>query len=247
MKALDPKAMLEKNSRRESSGCLVWTGRTNCGYGTFGTKLRAHRVAWELANGRPVPPGLMVRHKCDNPPCIEPTHLEIGTAADNSRDAVERGRTARGARNPQTVLSEDKVQMIRWLRRRGWKRSLVARAFGVDKTTVRGMEQGDAWRYLPYVSPEELRPHASAAEEARLGALSDACAMRGERQTGAKLTKEKVLQIPGMLALGLLHKEIAKALGVTRTTIGEITSGRNWRHLFDDASLARMARNGRGR
>lgn len=75
--------------------CEEWQGRrSRDGYGFFGVKTAAHRHAWEQAHG-PIPPGMVVRHRCDNPPCVRVDHLEIGTPADNVRDSVERGR-ARG-------------------------------------------------------------------------------------------------------------------------------------------------------
>lgn len=77
------------------TGCHIWRGlRTERGYGVLGSDLkhRVHRVAWEAVNGRPVPEGLVVRHRCDNPPCCNPDHLEVGTHADNARDAIVRGR-----------------------------------------------------------------------------------------------------------------------------------------------------------
>ena len=76
--------------------CWVWTGGTvGRGYGYLsrgGPKLiLAHRYVWEITYG-PIPDGLCILHKCDNPPCVNPTHLYIGTHSDNMRDMIERGR-----------------------------------------------------------------------------------------------------------------------------------------------------------
>lgn len=93
--------------------CWPWDGRRSSaeGYGRFKGQ-QAHRIAYELVNG-PVPPGMVVRHKCDNPPCCNPLHLEIGTHLDNSRDAVERDRVAYGTRNAKTKLTDDQVRYAR--------------------------------------------------------------------------------------------------------------------------------------
>ena len=81
---------------RQPSGCLEWTGGTNRhGYGfiRYGNKtVSTHRLAWELANGRPIPEGMCILHSCDNPPCCEPSHLRPGTHADNAADRNLRGR-----------------------------------------------------------------------------------------------------------------------------------------------------------
>jgi hypothetical protein len=61
-----------------------------------GSPVTAHRVAWELTNG-PIPPGLHICHRCDNPPCVTPAHLFVGTNLDNIADKVAKGRQ-RGAR-----------------------------------------------------------------------------------------------------------------------------------------------------
>ena len=79
------------------TGCHLWTDwRTDQGYGYFsaGRRFRkgAHVFAWFFANGRWPEQGEVVRHDCDNPPCVNPAHLQIGTKADNERDKVARGR-----------------------------------------------------------------------------------------------------------------------------------------------------------
>ena len=102
---------------RRGDGCWEWQGYcAPAGYGQIGVENHrlklTHRLSWELANG-PIPDGLVVRHRCDNPPCVNPDHLELGTIADNSRDAVERGQIARGFRLPRTILSPEAVAAIR--------------------------------------------------------------------------------------------------------------------------------------
>ena len=82
-------------NRKGDEECWPWDGVVDHnGYGrvVFMTSVyKAHRVSYEMANG-PIPDGLLVRHKCDNPNCVNPNHLEVGTHADNMADAVKRGR-----------------------------------------------------------------------------------------------------------------------------------------------------------
>jgi hypothetical protein len=74
--------------------CWVWTASTRGGYGSIGISgrmERSHRVSWELANG-PIPAGLCVLHHCDNPLCVNPGHLFLGTKKDNAKDMYSKGR-----------------------------------------------------------------------------------------------------------------------------------------------------------
>ena len=84
----------------KTESCWLWKGATQgTGYGRIARGKRnefpkpelAHRMSWELHNG-PIPKGLIVLHRCDNPPCVKPSHLFVGTPKDNSDDKCSKGR-----------------------------------------------------------------------------------------------------------------------------------------------------------
>lgn len=100
--------------------CWPWKARTLSGYGrmTIGQKeLLAHRIAVMIKTGAPIPDGRVVRHKCDNPLCCNPAHLELGTQKDNVRDMIARGRCkppiVLGINHGQAKVSEAQVREIR--------------------------------------------------------------------------------------------------------------------------------------
>lgn len=131
--------------------CILWSGPiASNGYGkrqVHGRTVGAHRVAWEEANG-PIPDGLFVLHRCDNPPCCNVEHLFLGTHVDNMRDMASKGRgvVRRGADHPNCSLTEEQVQLARQLYRDGVKQSDISRRFGIGKATasrlVRGVTHG---------------------------------------------------------------------------------------------------------
>lgn len=134
---------LKAYSRVTPSGCWEWQkGKTPNGYGNISIgrqrQAYAHRVSYFVFNG-PISEGLLVRHKCDNPSCVNPEHLELGTQVDNMQDCKKRGRmsmppVARGAANHKTKLTEEQVAYI--VNSDKSNREL-AEMFGVSQAAIR--------------------------------------------------------------------------------------------------------------
>ncbi len=111
--------------------------------------LKAHRLSYEIHAG-PIPDGLCVCHHCDNPPCVNPAHLFLGTRADNSEDAVVKGRMARqiGERNSRAKLTEDDVREIVRLRKTGLTQQAIADLYNVSQVRVSSIMLGKSWSHL---------------------------------------------------------------------------------------------------
>lgn len=136
----------------DSNGCINWQGSmASHGYGIIGSNgrsLYAHRIAYELAKG-PIPEGLFVMHACDNPRCVNPDHLSVGTQKDNIADAAAKGRTARGSMVPRSILTEEAVQDIRREYASGTKQLILAERYGVAQPTISDVVTGRRWGWLP--------------------------------------------------------------------------------------------------
>jgi hypothetical protein len=142
-------------TRVEPNGdCWEFTGARNAkGYGSIGVGNRrttqAHRVAYEVTYG-PIPPGALVLHSCDNPPCVNPAHLRIGTAADNTADMMERQRNVapRSLHNGKAKLSDEDVAAIRQRHATGESCKAIARDLNLHSTYVsriiRGLRRVDS-------------------------------------------------------------------------------------------------------
>lgn len=137
------------------SGCWIWERTTNqCGYGTLtvdGRSRYAHRVMYALVHGH-LPAGSHICHRCDNPSCINPTHLFAGTRSANMRDMVSKGRHAppppprSGADNPAAKLTSVQVDDIRDALGRGETQRAIASRYGVSPSQVSNIKRGRAWR-----------------------------------------------------------------------------------------------------
>lgn len=150
---VEPMARFVSKVAEMPSGCHEWQGgRFTDGYGNFiidgGNKV-ATRWLWEQMNG-PIPDGIQVRHKCDNPPCVNMDHLELGTPLENSRDMVERGRGVIGERSHTAKLTAEDVGEIRALVAAGGQtKTAIARAYGTTRQNVTHIVNSFSWKHLP--------------------------------------------------------------------------------------------------
>lgn len=131
--------------------CWVWAGCTNQdGYGSLsylGKIDKAHRVSYKLNIGE-IPEDMEVCHHCDNPPCVRPDHLFLGTHEDNMKDRDKKGRAAK-------KLSEDKVKDIAELVNFGWTHQRVAEKFGVARVSVTKIMNGTVWTHVTGFVPKK--------------------------------------------------------------------------------------------
>jgi hypothetical protein len=142
---------LQKYSRLNSdTGCVEWVGSRNTGgYGhlmVHGKLRTAHRVAFEIAHG-PLPEGAHVLHRCDNPSCINPEHLFLGTHCENMADMKTKGRNIsfQGERHACARLTEEIVVRIRQDCRRHPE---VAADYGVSRSTVAMIRRRKIWKHV---------------------------------------------------------------------------------------------------
>ena len=142
------------------NGCWLWTGcKTRAGYGQIrisydvarSKAVYAHILSWEMVNG-PVPKGMGICHSCDNPSCINPNHLFLGTQSDNINDSVEKGRFNRpfGEKHPKAKLTEkDVIEIKSALENKyyGYLRDL-AEKYDVSRSTILSIHYHRNWKYL---------------------------------------------------------------------------------------------------
>ena len=200
--------------------CWPWLGGKAHGtYGAFalkrGEQVPAHRFSYCLYFGD-FDPQKFVCHTCDNPSCVNPRHLFLGTCRDNLEDAVRKGRMAHGERNANTKLSVEDVRKIRELAGDP-RRTLVsiARCFGLPKSTVRAIVIGKSWKY----------------EKGRDGSYTPPFRPPNlEASPLVKLTWKAVRYIRQAFESGHPPQDqLAKDFGVTVATISRIVRCRIWK------------------
>lgn len=131
--------------------CILWRGRFTSGYGAIcdadGAQKGAHRVSWEMFKG-PIPDGMHVLHRCDNPPCVNPDHFFLGDQRANNNDRIAKQRTAKGEEAGGAVLSAENVRHIRARYASGEKQADLAVAFGVQQPSISDIVNLKRWKHI---------------------------------------------------------------------------------------------------
>lgn len=198
--------------KERKSGCIQWAGYCDPnGYGRLhiGNKsILAHRLSWEIQNG-PIPEGMFVLHKCDNPSCIrtgdENGHLFLGNQNDNIQDSIQKGRARSGGlvgeKHIQSKLTEIQVMRIRRSKLRGIE---LAEKYKVATTTISDVQKGKIWKHLPFD-----QDRADANKRHKLTEV-DVAAIRGSTESS---------------------KVLAERYGVTERNISDVRYGHTWQDL----------------
>lgn len=142
--------------KKMPSGCWEWQGgKLTGGYGEFKINFKnvtSHRFSYEIHKGK-IPKGMCVCHSCDNPPCVNPEHLWLGTSKENTSDRHNKGRTPKGERIFGSKLKTSDVLEIRKYyaenkHKAKWGGVVMAKKYGVLPTTIDWIAKGKTWKHL---------------------------------------------------------------------------------------------------
>jgi hypothetical protein len=137
----------------DSGECWLWIGskiKSKWAYGQLkvnGKNQSAHRVSYQLYKGQ-IPEGLVVRHTCNNPCCVNPEHLELGTQQENMDDMVNANRQALGSRNGRSKIKEEDVPDIRRRLALGETYYSIGKLYGVTHTPIKQIKEGKSFSYV---------------------------------------------------------------------------------------------------
>lgn len=207
---------MDRFAVNEQSGCWEWTGsKYPKGYGQFwsGTRGRSgsHRFAYTVFNG-PIPDGLHVCHKCDNPSCVNPDHLFVGTHGENMADMTAKKRHQFGSRSRNAKFTEDDVKEIRRAYQAGTTQPELAAKFGVSDVTISKIVLAATWRHVD-TTPLKCKP-----------------GYKGERNNRAKLREVDVVSIRQRFANGEDLSSLRREYSMSMDSMWEIVTGETWQH-----------------
>ena len=226
----ETEAFIESALRFTGDGCLEWPfARDHDGYGVKqidGRQWRVPRVICGALAGRVLAADELALHSCDNPPCVNPRHLRIGTIRDNAQDAKDRGRNIHGGRHHETHFTDADIMEIR----RAYaftdaSQQDLAEQWGVEQAAIGSIVKGKTWAHLPLID--------GGANRKRAGVTG------GPNAVQSPLTDEDVLSARALYAMGgVTQAALARRFGVKPNTMAKLLQGKTWRRLLIDEGQA---------
>lgn len=213
---LSPERIKRFWSNVDKSGeCWVWTATLSKGYGRFrndGRYDRASRIAWYLTYGR-IPDNFIVCHHCDNPSCVNPNHLFLGTHKDNAQDKVRKGRAQWGEQATLGKLNREQVFEIRNLYLQGVSQRELARRHGVTSKAIKKILTGEHWKNL---ADEDQWPN-----------------IHRDYKPNRQFTDDQIRDIRSQFSQGVTKTELAKRFKYSWRGIDFILKGKLYPHVKD--------------
>lgn len=220
--------------------CWEWQrAKDKNGYGKLtvnGHDVRAHRIAWQIFTGQPVPKGVLVLHSCDNPACCNIKHLSLGSPQDNMNDKMSRGReiNLKGQDCPSAKLTQANVLEIFERLTNGESQYSIAKVFNISQTTVSEIARGEIWKHLmppDFVTPTKEQQNQNKSRGIRQFLATNPDARRGKQNPKAKITAETVRVIRELHASGQAVSQIALSVGLSKAQTRRIIHREAWSHV----------------
>ena len=205
----------------QTNDCWLWKGSKSCRYGKFfleGKFISAHRASYLFFVGK-IPLKKFICHKCDNPKCVNPDHLFLGTPKENMLDMIHKNRHRFGEAHGNHKLTDTQVKEIANLYNQGYSINYVSRIFNVSSVTISNIVNKKIWTHLDLHFDHENKKFKLLTQ------------VRGARQHCAKLQESDVINIRKLYKEKMPIKKIALMYLVTDGTISHIVHRRNWKHI----------------
>lgn len=218
------RSFYEKITKTES--CWLWNGVIlKHGYGQFSKGQKrdsAHRFSYKIHKGE-IPKGMVICHKCDNPRCVNPEHLFLGTYKDNTQDMINKNRQRhlKGEEAVSAKLNWEKVNEIR----KRYKNEIItmqelANQFNVSLIVISKLLHNKTWIDEKYSIPEDF-----AISRKRKS-------VSGSKNTFSKLTEEDVKEIRNLyIKDGISYSKLGEKYNVHKDTIANIIKMKTWKHV----------------
>ena len=209
-----------KWQHNKDNGCWEWTASADSkGYGSIKIpktrkQIRAHRLSYLLHRGK-IPEGMLVCHTCDNPKCVKPSHLFLGTHADNSQDMVAKGRDLRGSKQFMAKLTAGEVREIHYLYAKGdVSYAKLGKKFKVSTGTIQKIVMGLRWKHI------------------KTDAAGEDIAVWKPKHSNTKLDEDKVMAMLELNEQDIPVAQIARTFGVVLATAQRIIKGLRWKDVY---------------